>query len=159
MNRLITLFFISLFVSQALWAQQEAASGQDTSDEVELLIAGMGKISATEYNLKVDDIRGKLEKYIENKKRVCEGDFSTVILSKGERESGAAKKPVKLSKEEREVCFRELKQIQQKYIEASYEAKKRFLVYLHGERLKELEQSKEDALKHLINSFNKKGRR
>ena len=70
-----------------------------------------------------------------------------------------SKKSVKLSKEEREVCFRELKQVQQKYIESLFEAKKRYVIHLHKQRLEELEKSKEEAIKELMKKFNKKGRR
>jgi len=149
---IFSLMFLCLF-SAGVWAQQSS------TDEMEKLINEMGALVATDYILKVDDYRSNLERFIENKKGVCEGEFSTVILSRNDRESDNPKKPVKLTKEEREVCFRELKQIQQKYIEASYKAKKRYLIHLHELRLQELEHSKDSAIKDLTNRFNKKGRR
>ncbi len=157
MRLLITLLFISPCFF--LWAQENQAPKEENTNEMEQMISAMTEIAASEYTLRIDDVREKLEKYIENKKRVCEGSFSTVVLSKRDRETTTDSKPVKLSKEEREVCFRELKQIQQKYISASFEAKKKYLIHIHELRLKELEDSKERALKDLLNSFNKKGRR
>lgn len=132
---------------------------EGTTDKMEKLISEMGGLSSTDYILKIDNYREKLERFIENKKGVCEGEFSTVILSRNDRVAADLKKPVKLTKEERAICFRELKQVQKKYIEASYEAKKRYLIYLHKMRLKELSLSKNNAIKELTNRFNKKGHR
>ena len=154
MKKLILVFFGLLSLVQA----EDISPQFDSTKEIIQLVNKLNKTTATDYVIKVDDIREKLEKYIEHKKRVCDGDFSTVILSKGENESDP-KKPVKLSKEEREVCFRELKQVQQKYIESLFVAKKNYMIHLHSLRLKELEESKQMALKNLMNSFNKKGRR
>lgn len=149
----IVLLMALISIPSRSWAEESS------TDEMEKVINEMGALKAVDYIIKIDDYREKLERFIENKKGVCEGEFSTVILARGDRESETPKKPVKLTKEEREVCFRELKQIQQKYIEASYEAKKRYLVYLHEQRLQELERSKDAAIKDLTNRFNKKGRR
>ncbi len=154
MNKLILVFFSFLSLVQA----EDISPQLNSTKEINQLVNKLNKTAASDYVVQVDDIREKLEKYIEHKKRVCDGDFSTVILSKGENESDP-KKPVKLSKEEREVCFRELKQVQQKYIESLFNAKKNYMIHLHSLRLKELEESKEMALKNLMNSFNKKGRR
>ncbi len=154
MNKLILIFFGFISLVQA----EDISPQFNSTKEIIQLVDKLSETTPSEYVIKVDDIRGKLEKYIEHKKRVCDGDFSTVILSKGENESDL-KKSVKLSKEEREVCFRELKQVQQKYIESLFNAKKSYMIHLHSLRLKELEESKEMALKNLMNSFNKKGRR
>jgi len=154
MNKWILVFLSFLSLVQA----EDISPQFDSTKEIIQLVNKLNKTAASDYVVKVDDIREKLEKYIEHKKRVCDGDFSTVILSKGENESDS-KKPVKLSKEEKEVCFRELKQVQQKYIESLFNAKKNYMIHLHSLRLKELEESKEMALKNLMNSFNKKGRR
>jgi hypothetical protein len=148
--------FMAFLLLLPLHAQEEVDVG--TSKEINQLITTLVDIPASEYTLKIDTTREKLEKYIENKKRVCDGDFSTVVLNRVEKDSDS-KKLVKLSKEEREICFRELKQVQEKFIDSLFLAKKKYMIYLHEQRLAELEDSKEKALKELMNSFNKKGRR
>ncbi|MBC98903.1 MAG: hypothetical protein CME63_14255 [Halobacteriovoraceae bacterium] len=155
---LLILSLLFIFNGRAIWAQNDSLSQFDSTKEIIAIVSQLERLDPSEYILKIDDVREKLEKYFENKKRVCEGDFSTVVLTKGERESDT-KKSVKLSKEEREVCLRELKQVQQKYIESLFEAKKRYVIHLHKQRLEELEKSKEEAIKELMKKFNKKGRR
>ena len=154
MKIIFSLFILS--ISLFSFSQDDNQAG--SKKQVTQLIENLKGLSPKEYTLKIEDVRDNLERYIENKKGVCKGDFSTVVLSRGEQES-SNKKSVKLSKEEREVCFRELKQIQQTYIESLFEVKKRYLVYLHELRLNELEVAKEEAIKELMKTFNKKGRR
>ncbi len=156
MKMITSLLILGLTLST--FAQESIDPNFDSTKEVSELVKGLENLSASDYTLKIEEVRDKLEKYIENKKRVCDGDFSTVVLSRGERESDK-KKSVKLSIEEREVCFRELKQVQQKYIESLFGAKKRYLVHLHQQRMNELEVAKEMAIKELNQTFNKKGRR
>jgi len=115
-------------------------------------------LAPKDYFQKVDDFRTELEKYFDHKKRVCEGEFSTVILS-GSSENKQNKKPVKLSREERKLCFRELKALQVTFINNMYSARKRYLGFLHAKRIEELEKARENSIKSLQDSFNKKSRR
>ncbi len=108
-----------------------------------------------DYFSNVDNYRIELEKFFDQKKRVCEGEFSTVILS--ERNS-QEKKPVKLKPEERKLCFRELKALQLTFINNLFQARKKYLKFLHEKRIKELETARENAVKSLQRSFDKKRR-
>lgn len=115
-------------------------------------------ISPADYFKNVDTYRTELEKYFDQKKRVCEGEFSTVILA-GVSETSPNQKPVKLKPEERKLCFRELKALQLTFINNMFAARKRYLEFLHKERLSELDKAREKAVKTLQDSFNKKSRR
>jgi hypothetical protein len=64
-----------------------------------------------------------------------------------------------LSREERKLCFRELKALQVTFINNMYSARKRYLDFLHAKRVEELEQAREKSIKSLQDSFNKKSRR
>jgi hypothetical protein len=121
-------------------------------------LEALKKLAPENYFTKVDDFRTDLEKYFDHKKRVCEGEFSTVILSAGS-ENKQNQKPVKLSKEERKLCFRELKALQVTFINNMYVARKHYLGFLHKKRIEELEKARENSIKSLQDSFNKKSRR
>lgn len=157
MTKIITSLFISIFSLINITFAQEEVDNSESTKEIVKVVSQLDKLSPENYMNKIDDIRERLEKYFDNKKRVCEGDFSTVVLTKGKRNN--KNDSVKLSKEEREVCFRELKRVQQKYIESLFGAKKKYIVHLHELRLKEFEKSKDRAIKNLSKKFNKKGRR
>ena len=98
------------------------------------------------------------KRQIEHKKRVCRGEFSTVILAEGVLPAKSKEeKPLnKLSRKEREVCFREMKSIQLSFIENMFGARKRYLDFLHQLRLKELDKAHKQALEELKSSFDKK---
>jgi len=115
-------------------------------------------LKPNDYIKEVDGYRDNLEKYFDQKKRVCEGEFSTVIFDSN-YESGKEKKPVKLKPEERKLCFRELKALQLTYINNLFLARKTYLEHVHSKRLEELEKAREGAVKSLQSSFDKKARR
>ncbi|MCF8058812.1 MAG: hypothetical protein K9K67_05930 [Bacteriovoracaceae bacterium] len=143
-----------------LSAQEPSVEGNifDYTKKVHSSLKDLKSLGATEYFKEIDNYRSDLEKYFDQKKRVCEGEFSTVILngvSKNEKEN----KPLKLKPEERKLCFRELKALQLTFINNMYVARKRYLEYLHGQRIKELDISREQAVKSLQDSFNKRNRR
>ena len=115
-------------------------------------VGELSKIQPKEYSEKVSKFRSEIERYIEHKKGVCQGNFSTVILDSGVGEKGE----YKLSKSEQELCYRELKGLQLTYINKLFEARKGYLDHLHGKRIESLNKVREDALKQLQATFNKK---
>ncbi len=156
-----TTFLFSL----GLWAQQGSSESSETNiydytKKVHQALKELKVLPPEDYFKNVDGYRDELEKYFDQKKRVCEGEFSTVILTGAPQENDAnASKPVKLKPEERKLCFRELKALQLTFINNMYMARKRYLEYLHQKRLKELDDSRESAVKSLQGSFNKGSRR
>jgi hypothetical protein len=164
MLRLFVLlpFLLSVFFTKPSSAQEGSPEGNifDYTKKVHKSLQDLKGLGPKEYFKEIDNYRTELEKYFDQKKRVCEGEFSTVILTgapqKGDEDT---KKPVKLKPEERKLCFRELKALQLTFINNMYAARKRYLEYLHKERLQELDLSREKAVKSLQGSFNKRSRR
>lgn len=111
-----------------------------------------------EFPKKIDTYRESLERYIQHKKRVCNGEFSTIVLGGVSTEAKPRRKKNKLSREERTLCFRELKGFQITLVNNIYIARKRFLNFLHEKRLKELDKTRNSTIGRLQKSFSK-GRR
>jgi len=145
--------------------------GQDTSEvqttfeytkKVKEQLNAIKSLPPEDYFKKVDTYRLALEKYMENKKRVCEGEFSTVILESDnvndQSTIDSAKKGNKLSREERKLCFRELKALQVTFINNMFIARKSYLDHLHDKRIEQLKVAREDAIKNIQMSFSKKRR-
>lgn len=157
------IIIIALFMGLAhpLYAQVESEGNIfDYTKKVHQALKNLKDLPAESYFKEIDNYRAELEKYFDQKKRVCEGEFSTVILTGvPQEENPNTPKPVKLKPEERKLCFRELKALQLTFINNMYQARKRYLEYLHQERLKELDASREQSVKSLQSSFNKGSRR
>jgi hypothetical protein len=154
-----------LFISSVL-AEEVIETPFQYTKKIHNELQKLKTLGPMDYFSKIDGFRTELEKYFEHKKRVCEGEFSTIILAPAEAERPDQKRQKKdegsrkkLTKEERKLCFRELKALQVTYIHNLYLARKKFLVYLHRKRLKELEDSREAAIKRLQSSFSKGKRR
>tara|TARA_R110002072_G_scaffold534_6_gene3908 strand:+ start:86420 stop:86923 length:504 start_codon:yes stop_codon:yes gene_type:complete len=157
--------FILSNISIALFAQTKPEEIQTTFEytkKVKEQLNAIKKIAPEDYFKEVDGHRVSLEKYMENKKRVCEGEFSTVILESDNSSSTAAtnsdRKSNKLSREERKLCFRELKALQVTFINNMFVARKNYLTFLHEKRLSELKMAREEAIKNIQMSFSKKRR-
>jgi hypothetical protein len=117
-------------------------------------VNSISELKPEEFNGKIAEIRVEIDKYIEHKKGVCQGDFSTVILE----QSQAEKSEYKLTKSEQELCYRELKALQITYINKLFTARKNYLDHLHAQRIKKLGAVREEALKQLQSTFDKKVR-
>jgi hypothetical protein len=103
-------------------------------------------MSPEEYETKMDKYRSSIQKFIEHKKGVCSGDFSTIVLN----EDGITKEEErKLSWGERKVCIREIKQLQITFINNLYTARKKYLEYLHYMRIKELTSVRDESIKSI----------
>lgn len=152
MNKLILCLIL---VTSTVFAQTEGENSFEYTKRVRDALETLKTIKPENYVSKVDKFRGDLEKYIENKKRVCDGEFSTVILGEKPREGNSEKKN-KLTREEKKLCFRELKALQITFVNNLYVARKSYVKYLYKERLAELASAREKTIKSLQNSFNKK---
>lgn len=88
--------------------------------------------------------------FIQVKARVCSGEFTTAVLEEGVS-SGKKNVPplTKLSKQQKQLCFAELKAFQTTYINHLFEARKRYLDYLHTHRLDELFKTRDKILQDL----------
>lgn len=135
---------------------KEPQNSFEYTQKVKKSLEDLKGLVGKDYYQKVDQYRALLEKYMDHKKRVCEGEFSTVILLE-ENESSKNKPPSKsnnkLSKDERKLCYRELKALQVTFIDNMFHARKNYLNYLHEEQLKALEDAREKSIKNIQSSF------
>jgi hypothetical protein len=152
---MIKLALCLLLSISPVFSQTEGENSFEYTKRVRDALETIKTIKPENYISKVDKFRGDLEKYIENKKRVCDGEFSTVILGEKPREDIKNKKN-KLTREEKKLCFRELKALQITFVNNLYVARKSYVEYLHKERLQELASARAKTIKSLQNSFNKK---
>ena len=102
----------------------------------------------------IDSYRELVEKFIDHKKRVCNGEFSKMILGE---DSGKEQRT--LSKEEKNSCFEELLNLHMAYIDNLFMARSRFLAHQHDERMKNLKTAKEKSIQSIKNKFSKKGKK
>ena len=58
----------------------------------------------------------------------------------------------KLSEKEATLCLKELKSIESSFIESMYQARKRYLDYVHKKELRALKDTKKKALEELDKS-------
>lgn len=154
MLRVFLFFLITIGVSLGVSAQEDG-NIFDYTKRIHKSLEELKTLKPEDYFNNVDNYRIELEKFFDQKKRVCEGEFSTVILSESNSQE---KKPVKLKPEERKLCFRELKALQLTFINNLFQARKKYLSFLHKKRIKELETARENAVKSLQRSFDKKRR-
>lgn len=85
------------------------------------------------------EIQKFLDRYFDLLKLKCAGDFTSFTIDeKGED----AEVRTKLNKEERKVCYTELKAFKSKMITLIFQKKKEFIDSVHKVRIEELEKSK-----------------
>jgi len=148
---ILYLFFFSLSFSHA---NDKESFATENTKIIRKSLESLKDLEAKNYSNKIDDFRADLEKYFDHKKRVCDGEFSTVLLGSEKATVGkVVKKRVRLSRSERRLCFRELKALQVTFVNNMYLARKRYLNFLHDKRLKDLEDSRDATIKSLHLSF------
>lgn len=104
-----------------------------------------------EFLKEVNEYRKDVELFIINKKKVCNGEYSVLILAEGKSNGNQEHK--KLTPEERLFCFRELKAIQVSYINNLYQARKRYLEDIHKKTLDDLFNTRSDIVKEFEDAF------
>ncbi len=109
-------------------------------------------LSADRYLQEIDHYRVDIDKYIEHKKRVCNGEFTTNVLG-DEKADAKNNLKRKLNTAEKKLCFREMKAFQVTMINNVFIARKRFLEYMHEERMKELSLARDKIIEELQSTF------
>jgi hypothetical protein len=125
-------------------------------------IGEIKKLTPDLFFKKIDSYRTSLEKYFFQKRKVCNGEFSTMILSEAkvtERADLPPSQAQKLSREERQLCFREMKALQIEYINNMFLARKKYLDYLHERRIAELLQARKESIDSVQSTFSNRERR
>ena len=109
-------------------------------------------LTPEKYVDQIDGYRNDLMKYFEHKKRVCRGEFSTIILS-GEGKGSSKGATHKLSAKERKLCFREMKALQITFINNMFTARKKYLEHLHEKQVTALSKAREDSINDLKKAY------
>ena len=83
------------------------------SNKINIELDQLKNIKSEEYVEKVQIIRSNLKNYFEHKKRVCQGEFSALILdgAAGIINKRKKRKKVRLTKKEKALCYLEMKNI------------------------------------------------
>lgn len=152
---LLLLFTVSFLANSFVFGQgptPQPSSAFEYTQRVRQEIEQLNKLSPENFLIEIDKVRNSMERYFDHKKRVCNGEFSTVILSvAGERSTEANR----LTADEKKLCFREMRALQTTYINNMYGARKRYLESLHIKRMEDLEASREKALQELSDTFSR----
>ena len=106
-------------------------------------IDALSEVKTEDYLSKLVLLKKEILDYIANKKRVCSGEFSTVVL--GELEKGGEEKKL-LSKEERLLCYREVQEIEQIYITTLLDGRISYMKMLHAQEIDKLTLMKKQLL-------------
>ncbi|MFT6068146.1 MAG: hypothetical protein ACJAT2_003066 [Bacteriovoracaceae bacterium] len=150
-------FFFTLLFPFVLFAQTEAnkqVTSKTASSVIHESLVELKNLQPEDFDKRIDDYRNGIEKYIEKKKRVCNGEFTTIILSDSMAKPDQEVK--KLSKEEKQLCFNELKAIYKTYINHLFLVRTRFVEHLNEKRIKELALIRDATLKSIDSTFNRK---
>lgn len=157
------LFLIISLVAAQPRGGSTVTSTPDTpfeiTQEIRVDLEGLKSLKSEEFPNRIEKIRDEVERYIEHKGRVCNGEFSTIVLTEKNDKAEASKPNLpnnKLSKEERKLCFKELKAIHVTYINNLFIARTNYLEFIHGKRTGELELSREEAVKRLQKLYDSK---
>ena len=140
------------------YAETEGTDNVELMNEytkkIQKSLKSLKDLPASDYFKSIDEYRAALEKHFDHKKRVCDGEFSTIVLKHVKDTVGKViNKKVRLSKSERRLCFRELKALQVTFVNNMYVARKRYLNFLHDRRLKDLDETREATIQSLHSSF------
>lgn len=151
--KLIILFLLPFI----LLAQEKPDSKpvkEGSSVEIHNQLLELKNLKAEEFDKRIDEYRNSIEKYIEKKKRVCNGEFTTIILSDSKQKP--TEQTNKLSADEKKLCFNELKAIYKTYINHLFLVRTRFLEFLNKKRIKELASIRDETLKSIDSTFSRK---
>ena len=130
---LIAAFFFITCVG--LCKAEEVAVQKDVKDYINEL----KNIAPTEYLQKIDGIVKVIDENIEEKKLNCDGEFKDGITHKRKR----------LTRDERNNCIKELKNIRILYANNLFVVRKNYLDYEHQERIKKLVEMRDEVVKQI----------
>ena len=148
----MNLIIISLFLTVMVFAKANTTTPtlikqiKSFSSELDSL----KDLSADQYLQEISSFQIKLEQYILKKTRFCKKGFPTsILINKGYSIKETRTVYKKLTKKERTLCLKELKEKQIKFIKNSFIARKRFLDKIHKKRIDELTQLRDSSIKTL----------
>mgnify|MGYP003673966395 CR=1 FL=1 len=151
---MIKIILFSLLLNPVAWSQAEVEVIENSESAAILIkIKELESLKPEQFSQSVESLRGLLDRYFDNKKKVCNGEYSTMVLGDVGELGKTDDEGRKLSKDERKVCFREMKSLQVNYINAIYAARKKYVLWLQEKQLDELAKVKDEAIKRLQTNF------
>ncbi len=152
MKKVIIPIFIILY-TQISFAQAKKSSFEYTN-EIHGKISKIKEVAPDNFIGELEDLKVDLENFFDHKRKVCNGEFSSLILVASASKDGGGNK---LSDQERSLCYRELKALQTTYVNNLFIARKRYLTWVFEKNVKDLDSERTKAIKSLQESFDKKG--
>ena len=150
----IILAFCLLGYSLCSWSAPEKGVPTESNEfgfsKVKEHIIKIKTLEPAQYLSNIDSFRKSIDRFVRYKRRVCNGEFSSLVLENGETVKGQKER---LTEEEKMICFRELKSIQEEFIKNMFEARVKFLDHLHQKQVLDLKKAKEELLKSLDKTF------
>jgi len=130
-------------------------SRADSSVAIRKLMNEIPQMEPMLYPDKIASFRETFENYFEYKKEVCNGAFTTMIVD--EKEGVKQNKSLdKLSKEEKSLCVKDLKELHVGFINNMFIWRKKYLDYVHEQRLNELNTIKQNSINEIQRSYEKR---
>ncbi len=136
----------------SLVAQEETPNEQDLA--IKTKISEFSKTSLEKFPKELESLSSEVDRYIGYKKKICAGEFSTLILDQKSDQEVTKK----LAPQEKEICFRNLVTIQKEYLGVVFKKRKQFLEASHKKRIAELELIHEQALNNLNRPVKKRNK-
>lgn len=160
------LLVIVIFISHQIFGAEKIISKGLTpfqfTAKIERMLEQVKSLTPDEFLQNMNSVRQELELYLEHKRGVCNGEYSTMILEDDlgkQRLSNTEldkKEVYNLTKNERDLCFGELKAIQVTYINNLFVARTRLLEFVYKKRMDELSKARASAIESIQDTFNKK---
>jgi len=145
-------YLLAFFLLSNISHGQVAKVGeQEAASKTRAMIKELASLKAEDYIDKFQTYRTFLKQYLVHKQKNCQGEFSTFVFNeKGNTKNVNFKSQKrKLSQAEKDLCLQELKSIESSFIEGMYQARLKYLKFLHAKELKSLEETKQKSLEDL----------
>lgn len=119
-------------------------------------IADLKQIEAKDYIQKTELLKNEILDYIDYKKGLCLGDFTSLAKNIENLEAGASspKKSYKDKRLEQKKCFDELKASHLLFIENLYFVKKKYLKFVFDNNLSDITKNQVDDLSKIQKIYN-----
>ncbi len=142
-----TITIITLLLSLEAVAQK-TKNIRDTLNAI-------SSLNVKSFPKKISPLRLKVEKFINYQKKICQGEFSTIVLNEfSTKIDGNEKNELKkLDKNEKKICFRKLKNIQSLFINAVHQARSNYLQFIHQQEIEGLDSIRKKSLQGLDKAF------
>lgn len=135
-----------LWISPAhaqFWNFGDKPSGATTEGRVQAEIEKLSDLDVkigAEFEDRFNRIVKTIDDILGEQKMICSGEV-------------AGPKGILTSRDQKEVCFRDIKKNYSSYIEKGFEIKKKYLAILHQKRLEDLDKIKKRQIEQLESQF------